>query len=100
MNIINYAVPADDLDDKVDDIVRRLLARPQSVLERARKLLQKPIVAQANLQQDLSMAYEQLDFAMHRAAGHFEPSWRPALSADTELPRPAIGRPAAPYRED
>jgi enoyl-CoA hydratase len=100
MNIINYAVPADRLDDKVDEIVRRLLARPQAVLERARRLIQKPIVAQANLQQDLSTAYEQLDFAMHRAAGHFDPDWRPVLSQDTELPRPAVGRPAVPYRED
>jgi enoyl-CoA hydratase len=100
MNVINYAVPADQLDDKVDEIIQRLLARPQAVLERARKLLQKPIVAQANLQQDLSMAYELLDFSMHRAAGHFDPSWRPTLSVDTELPRRPVGRPSSPYSED
>jgi enoyl-CoA hydratase len=100
MNIFNYAVPADQLDDKVDEIVQRLLARPQAVLERARKLMQKPIVVQANLQHDLSTAYEMLDFSMHRAAGHFDPDWRPTLSADTELPRKAVGRPSSPYSED
>lgn len=69
----NYAVPADELDDKVDDLIRRLLARPQSVLTHVRKVTQKPIIEQANLQYDLSWAYEHLDFIAHALAGHFEP---------------------------
>lgn len=93
MNIINYAVPADQLDAKVDDLIQRLLARPQSALTRVRKLLQKPIVAQANLQYDLSAEYEHADFSDHRAQGHFAPDWRPTLTKDTQLPRPAIGKP-------
>jgi enoyl-CoA hydratase/carnithine racemase len=99
MNIINYAVPADQLDDKVDEIVRRLLVRPQHVLSQIRQLAQKPIIEQANLQHDLSWAYEHLDFVQHGLAGHFEPEWTPALSADTELPCKAVGRPAEPYSE-
>jgi enoyl-CoA hydratase len=33
MNIVNYAVPADEVDGIVDDIVARLLARPDYVLK-------------------------------------------------------------------
>jgi enoyl-CoA hydratase/carnithine racemase len=99
MHVINYAVPAKELDDKVDEFVARLLARPQFALERARKLLQKPIIAQANLQHDLSWAYEQADFRDHAAAGHFAPDWRPTLSPDVELPAKAVGKPAVGYHE-
>lgn len=99
MHVINYAVPADQLDDKVDELVRRLLARPQFVLQRIRTLLQKPIIAQANLQHDLSWAYEEADFRDHAAAGHFDPEWRPVLSHDVELPGKAVGKPAAGYQE-
>ena len=100
MNVINYAVPADELDDKVDEILRRLLARPQSVLAHIRKLLQKPIIEQANLQYDLSWAYEHLDFIEHGLNGHFELDWKPTLSEEVELPGGgAAGRPREPYAE-
>jgi enoyl-CoA hydratase len=99
MHIINYAVPADELDAKVDEIVRKLLARPQSVLSHVRRLTQKPLIEQANLQYDLSWAFEHLDFVAHGLAGHFEPEWKPGLTADVELPSPAVGRPSEPYSE-
>jgi enoyl-CoA hydratase/carnithine racemase len=99
MHVINYAVPADELDDKVDELVRRLLARPQSVLTHVRKLCQKPIIEQANLQYDLSWAYEHLDFIEHGLNGHFDLSWKPTLSHEVELPGPGVGRPAEPYSE-
>jgi enoyl-CoA hydratase len=99
MHVINYAVPADQLDDKVDELVRKLLARPQSVLTHIRKLLQKPIIEQANLQYDLSWAYEHLDFVEHGLNGHFELGWKPTLSHDVELPVPGVGRPQEPYSE-
>jgi enoyl-CoA hydratase/carnithine racemase len=99
MHIINYAVPADELDAKVDEIVRKLLARPPAVLAHVRKLAQKPIVAQANLQYDLSWAYEHLDFVQHGLTGHFEPGWTPPLSHEIELPSEAVGRPKQPYAE-
>jgi enoyl-CoA hydratase/carnithine racemase len=100
MNVINYAVPADELDAKVDEIVRRLLARPQSVLTHIRKLAQKPIIEQANLQYDLSWAYEHLDFIAHGLQGHFEPEWRPVLSDAVETSGDQLGRPQQPYSED
>jgi enoyl-CoA hydratase len=100
MHVINYAVPADQLDDKVDELVRKLLARPQSVLTHIRKLLQKPIIEQANLQYDLSWAYEHLDFVEHGLAGHFEMGWKPPASAEVELPGGgAVGRPREPYSD-
>jgi enoyl-CoA hydratase len=99
MNIFNYAVPASELDAKVDEIVERLLARPQAVLQHVRKLTQKPIIEQANLQYDLSWAYEHLDFVMHGLAGNFEPGWTPTLSSDIELAGPAVGKPTEPYTE-
>jgi enoyl-CoA hydratase len=99
MHVINYAVPREDLDAKVDEIVRRLLARPASVLAHVRKLCQKPIIEQANLQYDLSWAYEHLDFVQHGLTGKFEPGWSPVLSKDVELPTEGVGRPT-PYSED
>jgi enoyl-CoA hydratase len=100
MHVINYAVPADELDDKVDELVRRLLARPQPVLAHIRKLLQKPIIEQANLQYDLSWAYEHLDFVEHGLSGHFEMDWAPPRSDEMELPGSgAVGRPREPYDE-
>ena len=100
MHIINYAVPADELDHKVDEIVRRLLARPQSVLSRIRRLCQKPIIEQANLQYDLSWAYEHLDFIEHGLSNHFDLAWKPTLSHEIELPgETAVGRPREPYSE-
>jgi enoyl-CoA hydratase len=99
MHIINYALPADELDAKLDEIVRRLLARPQSVLTHIRKLLQKPIVQQANLQMDLSWGYEHLDFVQHGLLGHFQPGWTPPLSDQIDLGGPGVGRPQQPYAE-
>jgi enoyl-CoA hydratase/carnithine racemase len=99
MNVINYAVRADELDAKVDEIVRKLLARPASVLAHVRKLCQKPIIEQANLQYELSWAYEHLDFVQHGLTGKFEMGWTPQLSNEIELPTEGVGRPE-PYSED
>jgi enoyl-CoA hydratase/carnithine racemase len=99
MDIINYAVPVDQLDAKVDEIVRGLLARPAPVLSKIRKLLQKPIIEQANLQYDLSHAYEMADFVWHGSQGHFELSWRPTPSKDVEMPGNVVGKPKQAYAE-
>jgi enoyl-CoA hydratase len=99
MHILNYALPAAELDAKVDDLCQRLLARPQSVLSHVRKLAQKPIIEQANLQYDLSWAYEHLDFIAHGLSGHFDQGWTPTLSADIDLPQADVGKPNEPYSE-
>jgi enoyl-CoA hydratase/carnithine racemase len=58
MNIINYAVPAEELDIKVDEIVNLLLARSAYALARTKRLLNRRTVEQLNLTLDASVAYE------------------------------------------
>jgi enoyl-CoA hydratase len=72
MNIVNYAVPADELDAKVDEIVAALLKRPPYVLAHAKRVVQKRLINNWNLHQDLALAYEHLDFFTHAAAGDMD----------------------------
>jgi enoyl-CoA hydratase len=72
MNIVNYAVPADQLDAKVDEIVSALLKRPSRVLAHAKRVVQKRVINNWNLHQDLALAYEHLDFFTHAAAGEMD----------------------------
>ncbi|MCR5879556.1 enoyl-CoA hydratase/isomerase family protein [Phenylobacterium sp. J367] len=69
MNIVNYAVPADQLDAKVDEMVEKILKRPSFVLAHAKRVAQKRLIENWNLHQDLAMAYEHLDFFTHAAQG-------------------------------
>lgn len=69
MHIINYAVPADQLDTVLDEIVDKLLARPASVLAHTKRLCNKHLIEQWNLAQDLASAHELLDFWNHAANG-------------------------------
>ena len=72
MNIVNYAVPADQLDAKVDEMVAKILMRPSSVLAHAKRVAQKRLIENWNLHQDLAMAYEHLDFFTHAAQGNMD----------------------------
>ncbi|MDB5425186.1 MAG: enoyl-CoA hydratase [Phenylobacterium sp.] len=69
MNIVNYALPADQVDAKVDEIVAKILMRPSFVLAHAKRVAQKRLIENWNLHQDLAMAYEHLDFFTHAAQG-------------------------------
>lgn len=69
MNIINYAVPAEKLDETLDEVIEKLLARPATVLARTKKVINKRMVEQWNLTQDLASAYEILDFYEHALKG-------------------------------
>lgn len=69
MNIVNYAVPLDQLDAKVDEIVQALLARPTSVLAHTKRLCNKHLIQQLNLARDLSAAYEVNDLWVHAKEG-------------------------------
>jgi enoyl-CoA hydratase/carnithine racemase len=76
MNIVNYTAKThEELDAKVDELVRELLERPQHALVRTKKLLNKALINMWNLNQDLSSAYEGLDFWEHTADGHMENRW-------------------------
>jgi len=69
MDVINYAVPADQLDVVLDEIVTKLLARPAAVLAHTKRVCNKHLIEQWNLTQDLATAHELLDFWNHAAAG-------------------------------
>jgi len=72
MHIVNYALPADQVDAKVDEMVAKLLKRPSSVLAHAKRVAQKRLIENWNLHQDLAMAYERLDFFQHAARGEMD----------------------------
>jgi enoyl-CoA hydratase len=72
MNIINYAVPAAELDDTVNEIIEKILARPAYVIAHAKRVCNKHMVNQLNLAQDLASAYEGLDFFTHASAGDMD----------------------------
>jgi enoyl-CoA hydratase len=58
MGAINYAVPAAELDAKVDDIVKRLLQRGAYALARSKRLINRRVAEQVNLTLDASVGYE------------------------------------------
>jgi enoyl-CoA hydratase/carnithine racemase len=72
MNIVNYAVPPEELDAKVDELVAALLKRPAFVLAHAKRVANKRLISNWNLHQDLAIAYEGLDFSTHAAMGAME----------------------------
>lgn len=91
MNVINYAVPTyEELNAKVDELIDGLLARPQAALARTKRVVNKAVIQQWNLTQDLSSAYEILDFWEHNRAGHMDPSWDPYAPSEL-VARPAEG---------
>ncbi len=61
LGIINYAVPANQLDKTVDDIVARLLKRPQYALAWAKRVANKRVTNHLNMVLDVASAYEQLN---------------------------------------
>jgi enoyl-CoA hydratase len=62
MGIVNYAVPAPELNGKTDEIVAELLARPAAALAMTKRLLNRHLVEQMNLSLDLAYAYEKINF--------------------------------------
>jgi enoyl-CoA hydratase/carnithine racemase len=72
MNIINYAVPADELDGVLDEILEKLVARPATVLAHTKRVCNKHLVEHWNLAQDLASAYEMTDFWQHAANGEMD----------------------------
>jgi hypothetical protein len=62
MNIVNYAVPMDQLDPVLDDLIGRLLKRPPRTLARTKRGVNKMLVNQVNLAYDALAWSEALDF--------------------------------------
>jgi enoyl-CoA hydratase/carnithine racemase len=72
MDLINYAVPMEQLDEVLDEIIEKLLARPAYVLAHTKKVCNKQLVQQWNSAQDLASAYEMLNFWAHGIAGEMD----------------------------
>lgn len=70
MHIVNYAVPLDQLDVVVDDLVGQLLARPAFALARAKRAANKHLITQWNVAADLATHGQSLDFFEHARLGH------------------------------
>ena len=64
MGVVNYAVPAAELDAKTDEIAQRLLKRNAYALAMTKRVLNKQAMAQFNQSHDASLAYEFLNFYM------------------------------------
>ena len=62
MNIVNKAVPLDQLDAATDDYVQRLLRRPARTLARTKRGVNKMLAQQVNLAYDALHYAELLDF--------------------------------------
>ncbi len=67
--VLNYSLPMAELDAKVDEIIEKFLARPQHMLARSKRLVNKHLVEQFNLTEDLAAAYSQLDLWQLAASG-------------------------------
>lgn len=75
MNIVNYAVPLDQLDAVTDDLVARLLRRPARLLARTKRGVNKMLVNQVTLAYDALGYSESLDFWEQGRDG-----WQPNVS--------------------
>jgi enoyl-CoA hydratase len=64
MGVINYAVPAAELDAKTDEIAQRLLKRNAYALALTKRILNKPALAAFNQTHDAALGYEFLNFYM------------------------------------
>jgi enoyl-CoA hydratase len=62
LGIINYAVPRDQLDATVDDIVARLLKRSAHALAWSKRVANRRVVAHLNMTLDAGAAYEMVSF--------------------------------------
>jgi enoyl-CoA hydratase len=81
MNIVNYAVPMDQIDTVLDDLIERLLRRPARTLARTKRGVNKMMVNQVNLAYDALAWSEALDFfELGRA------NWENDLMLDVEDP--------------
>jgi enoyl-CoA hydratase len=72
--IINYAVPATELDFKINDLVVRLLKRPSYALAWTKRIVNRRIVDALNSSLDAGVAYEMINFLHLERLGWKDPS--------------------------
>jgi enoyl-CoA hydratase/carnithine racemase len=81
MDVVNWAVPMDQLDVVLDDVIRRLLMRPARLLARTKRGINKVMVQQVNLAYDALAYSEFLDFWENG-----RDNWQPHLSFEPGPP--------------
>ncbi len=64
MGVVNYAVPASELDAKTSEIAQALLRRNAYALAMTKRILNKPLLAAFNQTHDAALGYEFLNFYM------------------------------------
>jgi enoyl-CoA hydratase/carnithine racemase len=69
LGIINYAVPADQLDQKVNEIVERLLSRGAYQLAWTKRIVNRRVVDQLNRALDAGVGYEMVGFLYREKFG-------------------------------
>ncbi len=72
MGIINYAVPAEELDAKVDDFVNKLLQKGAYALAWTKRVVNKHVMQQLILTMDAAIAYERINFLLLEKMGGVE----------------------------
>jgi enoyl-CoA hydratase len=73
LGIINYAVPAAELDAKVDDIVQRLLKRGAYALAWTKRVANRRLVDHLNMTLDAGVGYEIATFLQNEKLGGEQP---------------------------
>ncbi|HVW33221.1 MAG TPA: enoyl-CoA hydratase/isomerase family protein [Acidimicrobiia bacterium] len=69
MNIVNYAVPMEELDAVLDDLTGQLLARPARALAMTKRACNKHIINQWNLAFELGLSWEEQNLFTHGRDG-------------------------------
>lgn len=64
MGVVNYAIPAAELDAKTEELAQRLLRRNAYALAFTKRILNKQMLASFNLVHDAALGYEFLNFYM------------------------------------
>jgi enoyl-CoA hydratase/carnithine racemase len=90
LGAINYAVPMDQLDAKVDEFVQAFMSRPPVPVMRTKRAINKRLLQNMNLAQDYVWTAELLDhwegsaqdFKAQLTLRHDEPAWHVPRSAD------------------
>lgn len=73
MGVVNWAVPAAQLDKAADDVVAKLLARPTRALAWTKRLVNRHVIAQLNMTLDASVAYEMVNLYQLERTGWKDP---------------------------
>lgn len=90
LGAINYALPMDQLDAKVDEFVKAFLSRPPVPVMRTKRAINKRLLQNMNLAQDYAWTAELLDhwegsaqeFEAKLTLRHDEPAWHVPPTAD------------------